>query len=87
SASFVYTTPKKNLEASNYKGGLKQFAEDLDTFAITTVEVIHRAGKGIQILSELFQTALVIAGLKVLLRRSSIPRRRRTLRPAITRAV
>ena len=37
-------------------------------FAITTIEVIHRAGKGIQIFSELFQTALVIAGLKVLLR-------------------
>ncbi|EFN6235618.1 DUF4092 domain-containing protein [Escherichia coli] len=33
SASFVYTTPKKNLEASNYTGGLEQFANDLDTFA------------------------------------------------------
>ncbi len=33
SASFVYTTPKKNLNASNYTGGLEQFAKDLDTFA------------------------------------------------------
>ena len=33
SASFVYTTPKKNLNASNYTGGLEQFANDLDTFA------------------------------------------------------
>ncbi|KAF0950622.1 lipoprotein metalloprotease SslE [Escherichia albertii] len=33
SDAFVYTTPKKNLEASNYKGGLEQFAKDLDTFA------------------------------------------------------
>ncbi|ENK6893090.1 lipoprotein metalloprotease SslE [Escherichia albertii] len=33
SASFVYTTPKNNLKASNYKGGLEQFAKDLDTFA------------------------------------------------------
>ncbi|EFU56936.1 hypothetical protein HMPREF9545_03306 [Escherichia coli MS 16-3] len=33
SASFVYTTPKKNLEASNYTGGVEQFAKDLDTFA------------------------------------------------------
>ncbi|GDF42445.1 hypothetical protein BvCmsKKNP011_00053 [Escherichia coli] len=41
----------------------------LTVFAITAIEVIHRAGKGIQFLSELFQTALVIAGLKVLLRR------------------
>ena len=41
----------------------------LTVFAITSVEVIHRAGKGIQFLSELFLTALVIAGLKVLLRR------------------
>ena len=48
----------------------------LTAFAITTVEVIHRAGKGIQILSELFQTALVIAGLKVLLRRGIDERRR-----------
>ena len=31
--SFVYTTPKKNLNASNYTGGLEQFANDLDTFA------------------------------------------------------
>lgn len=33
SASFVYTTPKNNLNASNYTGGVEQFAEDLDTFA------------------------------------------------------
>ncbi|EIV8815158.1 lipoprotein metalloprotease SslE [Escherichia coli] len=35
SDSFVYTAPKNNLNASNYKdkGGLKQFAKDLDTFA------------------------------------------------------
>lgn len=33
SGSFVYTTPKNNLNASNYKGGLEQFAKDLDTFA------------------------------------------------------
>ena len=33
SDAFVYTTPKKNLEASNFTGGLKQFAEELDTFA------------------------------------------------------
>ncbi|EOX8193669.1 SslE/AcfD family lipoprotein zinc metalloprotease [Escherichia coli] len=33
SASFVYTTPKNNLNASNYTGGLEQFAKDLDTFA------------------------------------------------------
>ena len=33
SASFVYTTPKKNLEASNFTGGVAEFAKDLDTFA------------------------------------------------------
>ncbi|MEE6890418.1 lipoprotein metalloprotease SslE [Escherichia coli] len=33
SDSFVYTAPKNNLNASNYNGGLKQFAKDLDTFA------------------------------------------------------
>lgn len=33
SDAFVYTTPKKNLNASNYTGGLEQFANDLDTFA------------------------------------------------------
>ncbi|EIT7548216.1 SslE/AcfD family lipoprotein zinc metalloprotease [Escherichia coli] len=33
SDAFVYTAPKKNLNASNYTGGLKQFANDLDTFA------------------------------------------------------
>ena len=33
SESFVYTTPKNNLNASNYTGGLEQFAKDLDTFA------------------------------------------------------
>ena len=43
---------------------------------IATVEVIHRAGKGIQFLSELFQTASEIAGLKVLLRRGIDERRR-----------
>ena len=35
---------------------------------ITTVEVIHRAGKGVQIVSELLQSASVIAGIQVLLR-------------------
>lgn len=29
SASFVYTTPKKNLEASNFTGGVAEFAKDL----------------------------------------------------------
>lgn len=33
SDAFVYTTPKKNLNASNYIGGLEQFGKDLDTFA------------------------------------------------------
>ena len=41
----------------------------LTAFAITTVEVIHRAGKGIQIFSEFCYTTSEIAGLKVLLRR------------------
>ena len=36
---------------------------------IATVEVIHRAGKGIQIFSEFCYTTSEIAGLKVLLRR------------------
>ncbi|MCY0181115.1 M60 family metallopeptidase, partial [Escherichia coli] len=45
SASFVYTTPKKNLEASNYKGGLKQFAEDLDTFASSMNDFYGRDGE------------------------------------------
>ena len=40
----------------------------LTVFAITAVEVIHRAGKGIQIVSELLQSASVIAGIQVLLR-------------------
>ncbi|MBB0433496.1 lipoprotein metalloprotease SslE [Escherichia coli] len=33
SDAFVYTTPKKNLEASNFTGGVAEFAKDLDTFA------------------------------------------------------
>ncbi|WP_256873520.1 M60 family metallopeptidase, partial [Escherichia coli] len=33
SDAFVYTTPKKNLNASNYTGGVAEFANDLDTFA------------------------------------------------------
>ena len=41
----------------------------LTVFIITTVEVIHRAGKGIQIFSEFCYTTSEIAGLKVLLRR------------------
>ncbi|MCN5207285.1 SslE/AcfD family lipoprotein zinc metalloprotease, partial [Escherichia coli] len=47
SASFVYTTPKKNLEASNYKdkGGLKQFANDLDTFASSMNDFYGRDGE------------------------------------------
>ncbi|MEC9494374.1 MULTISPECIES: lipoprotein metalloprotease SslE [Escherichia] len=45
SDSFVYTTPKKNLEASNYKGGLKQFAEELDTFASSMNDFYGRDGE------------------------------------------
>lgn len=45
SDSFVYTTPKKNLEASNYKGGLEQFAKDLDTFASSMNDFYGRNGE------------------------------------------
>lgn len=33
SNSFVFTAPKANLNASGYKGGIGQFAQDLDRFA------------------------------------------------------
>ncbi|GCX92063.1 hypothetical protein HmCmsJML084_03699 [Escherichia coli] len=48
----------------------------LTVFIITTVEIIHRAGKGIQIFSELLQSARVIAGIQVLLRCGIDERRR-----------
>ena len=50
----------------------------LTVFIITTVEIIHRAGKGIQIFSELFQATLilVIAGVQVVLRCGIDERRR-----------
>ena len=45
SDAFVYTTPKKNLEASNYKGGQEQFAEELDTFASSMNDFYGRDGE------------------------------------------
>ncbi|WP_309303988.1 SslE/AcfD family lipoprotein zinc metalloprotease, partial [Vibrio metoecus] len=34
SNSFVFTAPKENLNASGYTGGIAQFAQDLDQFAL-----------------------------------------------------
>lgn len=45
SASFVYTTPKKNLNASNFTGGVKQFAKELDTFASSMNDFYGRDGE------------------------------------------
>ncbi|MEB7146560.1 lipoprotein metalloprotease SslE [Escherichia coli] len=45
SDAFVYTTLKKNLEASNYKGGQEQFAEELDTFASSMNDFYGRDGE------------------------------------------
>ncbi|EEZ4380707.1 lipoprotein metalloprotease SslE [Escherichia whittamii] len=45
SDSFVYTTPKNNLNASNYTGGLEQFAKDLDTFASSMNDFYGRDGE------------------------------------------
>lgn len=33
SDSFIFTAPKKNLNATGYEGGIAKFAEDLDAFA------------------------------------------------------
>lgn len=45
SDAFVYTTPKKNLEASNFTGGVAEFAKDLDTFASSMNDFYGRDGE------------------------------------------
>lgn len=42
SQSFIYTTAKANLAASNFEGNLAQFAQQLDQFALDSNDFYSR---------------------------------------------